>query len=151
MSERESVADFFGRDLQAEGLAKQEAILRACQHRDRTLCGVRVSAAELLYVCLPCIHAGREVYDAGRKAYLAAWWHSQASVQSSAMKDCQVAIGIRVQRFCCAMLGFGGVTLTGIVVKNRNGMAVVRMDAKCNGRRFTHWDRSWKPVKDGAQ
>jgi len=145
MSERETVADFFGRNLQADGVADQLRILRACQHVDVMRCGVRVSATELLDVCLPCIHAGREAFDAGRKAYLAAWWHSQASVQSTAMKDCQVDIGMRVQRFCPSMLGFGGVTLTGTVTRNRNGMAVVRMDAKCSGRRFDTWNRGWRP------
>jgi hypothetical protein len=145
-----TIAEFYGCDVQAEGLVRQLSILRSCGHRDRTLCGVRVSSSELLEVCLPCIHLGRAAFDAGRKAYLKAYWHSQASIQDSALKDCHLAIGMRVQRFCPSMLGFGGMTLTGKLVRNRNGIAVVRMDATLNGKRFTGWDYGWRPVKDGA-
>lgn len=150
MNKRREIAEFFGVDVQAEDLAREACVYQSCTHRDRSVIHVWLSKREYV-VCRECLHAGRAICDASRKEYLAAYWRSKASIQSTQLKDCQVSIGMRVQRFCPSMLGLGGMTLTGTLVKNRNGIAVVRMDQKCNGKRFTCWDYGWRERKDGAQ
>lgn len=61
------------------------------------------------------------------------------------MAEAGAFIGQRVQYFCRSMLGFGGLLVTGQIVSNRNGVAVVKLDRAYDGKKQTEWNKGWRP------
>jgi hypothetical protein len=125
----------------------QETILRACQHPTSNPCEVNMGRGERLNVCADCWNAGYRARKAARKAQLADHWTKYREEQVCAMSEVSAQIGQRVQYFAASMLGLGGFLITGQIVTNRNGIAVIRLDSKFDGKRYTAWHRAWKEAQ----
>ena len=130
-------------------MSAQSAILRACSH-DPKPCEVNMGKGEILFTCAECYNASVYARRAERKTQLAEFWGKHAAEQAAAMRDAVATVGQRVQYFCPSMLGayFGGITLTGRIVKNRNGVAIVKLDRPYNGQLSAAWHNGWKQVKE---
>lgn len=122
----------------------QTAILRACQHPTSNPCEVNMGKGERLNVCSDCWNAGYRARKAERKQQLAEHWTQYRAEQACAMSEAGAKVGQRVQYFAASMLGLGGILITGQIVTNRNGVAVIRLDSKYDGKRFTAWSKAWK-------
>jgi hypothetical protein len=122
----------------------QETILRNCQHTDRQRSDVDMGHGERLPVCCECWNASVAARRADRKAQLAEHWREYREAQTKAMAEVGAQCGQRVTYFCRSMLGFGGFSVTGTIVRNRNGVAVVKLDRKYDGKTTTEWNKGWR-------
>lgn len=129
-------------------MTAQDRILRACNHPDGPRSEVDMGKGEIIMVCLDCWNRSVTARKAERKAQLADHWQQIAREQATEMQKAGATIGQRVSYFAPAMIGLGGMLITGTIKLNRNGVAVVRMDSKCNGRRETEWTKAWKHWRD---
>jgi len=66
------------------------------------------------------------------------------STAYAAMKEVGAAYGDRVTYTLFGMF-FTTDTLTGTLVC-RNGLPMVKLDSKFNGKRFTQWHKGWKKI-----
>lgn len=140
----------------AEGATNaQEAILRECAHREASRSEVDMGHGERLPVCVDCWNRSVQARKAGRKASLMKYWAEYAAAQSRAMAEVGASVGQRVERFFPSMLGefFGGLTLHGRIIRNRNGVAIVKLDSPYNGKTTCSWSVGWRPAsrKDGVE
>lgn len=102
---------------------------------------------EVLNVCTDCWNASVDARRRDRKQELAEHWRKESAAQSEAMAAAGAQIGQRVSYFCRSMLGLGGYTVSGTITRNRNGLAVVRLDRLYEGKRFTQWTKEWRLSK----
>jgi hypothetical protein len=102
---------------------------------------------EKIFVCGDCWNASVYARRADRKRQLAEHWRAYAQGQQEAMSYAGAFIGQRVGYFCRSMLGLGGFTVFGTIIANRNGVAVVRLDQKWDGKRQTEWNKGWKEIQ----
>jgi hypothetical protein len=125
----------------------QDDILRACQHTDRQTSEVKMTADEVIQVCTECWNASVAARRAARKVQLSDHWAKYRTEQAIAMREAGAEIGQRVSYFCRSMLGFGGYSVLGTIVANRNRIAVVKLDHVQDGKTQTEWNKGWKPCK----
>lgn len=123
-------------------------ILRACNHTDRPRSEVLIRKGETLLVCTPCWNESVYTRRAERKQQLAGHWQAYREQQDREMLAAGATIGQRVYYFAPSMLGLGGITVRGTITRNRNQIAVVRLDAKFDGRRYTEWTKAWRLARD---
>lgn len=104
---------------------------------------------EVLPVCSDCYNASVYARRAERKTQLAEHWRVFADKQKQSMRECGAQVGQRVTSFYPSMLGpyFGGLTLTGRIALNRNGIAIVKLDRPYNGQHSAAWHNGWKEVR----
>jgi hypothetical protein len=128
-------------------MTAQDTILRACSHSPKP-CEVNMLDGTTLAVCGECWNQSVYARRAERKTQLAEHWSKFAGEQEAAMRDAGASIGQRVQYFCPSMLGayFGGLTLTGRIARNRNGVAIVKLDRPYNGQHSAAWHKGWKTI-----
>ncbi len=81
-----------------------------------------------------------------RKAQLADHWKQYREAQAVAMAQAGQQIGQRVSYFCASMLGIGGYLVTGTIKRNRNGVAIIKLDRPENGKTSTEWCKGWKVI-----
>jgi hypothetical protein len=124
----------------------QDTILRACQH-ERKPCEVNMGNGEVVFTCGDCYNASVYARRAERKVQLAKHWDAYRCAQQEAMREAGASIGQRVSYFCPSMLGLGGVTVTGQIRANRNGIAVIRLDQIVDGKREASWNKGWKEIR----
>jgi hypothetical protein len=125
----------------------QEIILRNCQHTDRQRSDVDMGQGERLLVCCDCWNAGVTARRADRKAQLAEHWRNYREAQTKAMAEVGARPGQHVHYFCRSMLLLGGIDVTGTIALNRNGVAVVKLDRKYDGKTQTTWNKGWRPIQ----
>ena len=125
----------------------QVDILRACNHTDRPRSEVLIRKGETILTCTPCWNESVHARRAERKQQLAAHWQQERERQDREMQAVGATIGQKVYYFAPSMLGgfFGGITVTGTIARNRNQIAVIRLDEKHNGERYTQWTKAWRP------
>ena len=129
-------------------MGAQETILRACQHPHRP-CEVNMGRGEVIHTCADCYNASVDARRRERKNQLAVFWNDFRAKQEKAMREANAHVGQRVSYFCPSMLGgfFGGLTLTGRIVLNRNLVAIVKLDRPYNGQKSCQWHNGWKEVQ----
>lgn len=125
----------------------QETILRNCQHTDRQRSDVDMGHGERLPVCCHCWNASVQARRADRKKQLAEYWSKYSEKQEKAMAEVGAKCGQRVAYFCRSMLGLGGFSVTGTLVRNRNGVVVVKLDRKYDGKTQTEWNKGWRVMQ----
>jgi len=128
-------------------MTAQDAILRACHHDTGNPCELDMGHGEKLNVCANCWNASVYARLEERKKQLAEHWRKYVWEQKKAMDEVGAFVGQRVQYFCRSMLGLGGITITGRIVTNRNGVGVVRMDQIVDGKREAAWNKAWREVQ----
>jgi len=126
-------------------MTAQDTILRACAHAPQS-CEVNMGKGEIIRACSECWNQSVYARRAERKRELAAHWNEYRTRQTEAMREAGATFGQRVSYFCRSMLGFGGVLVTGTIVANRNGIAVVRLDRIVDGHKQTEWTKAWRPM-----
>src|SRR5258708_31916024 len=126
-------------------MSAQDTILRACSH-DRKPCEVNMGNGEVLNTCADCYNASVYARRAERKVQLAEHWTKYREEQADAMREAGAFVGQRVSYFCRSMLGLGGITITGQIRANRNGIVVVRLDQIVDGKREASWNKGWHGV-----
>lgn len=128
-------------------MSAQDTILRACQH-ERKPCEVNMGKGEVIFTCSDCYNASVYARRAERKLQLSEHWQGYSREQREAMREVGAEVGQLVTCFLPSMLGgyFGGITLTGRIVLNRNGVAIVKLDRPYNGAHSTTWHKGWKEV-----
>jgi hypothetical protein len=131
--------------VRGETVTAQDTILRACSHSHKP-CDVNMGRGEILPVCAECWNQSVYARRTNRKAQLADHWRQYREEQSCAMREAGAVIGQRVSYFCRSMLGFGGMTVTGRIAVNRNGIAVIRLDRIVDGKRQAAWSKGWRPI-----
>lgn len=126
----------------------QETILRACSH-ERKPCEVNMGHGEILHTCADCYNASVDARRQERKHQLSVHWNKYRAEQEKAMRAADAHVGQRVSYFCPSMLGayFGGITVTGRIVLNRNQIAIVKLDRPYDGKTSTAWHNGWKEVR----
>lgn len=107
---------------------------------------------EKLTVCADCWNESVDARRAARKAQLSEHWEAYRVKQAGAMESAGAEVGQRVEYFAASMLGgyFGGITIRGTIVLNRNRIAVVKLDNPGHGPKYTAWHKGWK-LAGGAQ
>jgi len=124
----------------------QETILRACQHPHSGQLNVNMGRGEMLSACVDCWNSSVTARREERKAQLAEHWRKYAEEQRQAMESVGAKVGQRVQYFCRSMLGFGGVTVNGVIALNRNGVPVIKLDQVVDGKKQAAWNKGWRAV-----
>ena len=104
---------------------------------------------EILFTCANCYNASVYARRAERKLQLSEHWQGYSREQREAMREVGAVPGQRVTCFLPSMLGgyFGGITLAGRIVLNRNGVAIVKLDRPYNGAHSAAWHKGWKEVQ----
>ena len=130
-------------------MTAQETILRACRHDTRIGADTDMGNGEIIRVCVDCWNASVQARRAARKVQLSNHWGEYRVKQAAEMRKVGAEIGQRVFYFAPSMLGafFGGCTYHGRITRNRNDIAVVRLDAPSGGHRFTAWHVGWRAVQ----
>jgi len=108
-----------------------------------------MGAGETLAVCVDCWNSSVYARRAARKSQLADHWKQFRNEQATEMLAAGASIGDRVSYFAPSMLGaaFGGLLITGQIVANRNGVAVVKLDRQHDGKTQTAWNKGWKHAR----
>lgn len=119
----------------------QTEILQSCAHSPKP-----IETSGGIRCCVECWNAGTVARKQTRKAQLAEFWQKESDKQSCAMSEHGAQVGDLVSYFAASMLGpaFGGLRLTGQIIRNRNGYCVVKLDTRHEGKLQAPWNRGWK-------